>query len=376
MKHLNHYIILGILSVLALAGCDQEHLDDTVKVQLPEHGYIFFNTELSTRATLHKDMKRNFSVMGYNWEYINQNDVWTTVRAKAKPNVFYNQKITYNSSSNLHSYTPIKSWEGGKKYAFFGYYPSQDESAGTIDTISANTWEGTPYVTYTLPSNPANMQDVMTAAVYDTDYKTSREVNMTFKHRLAAVDVQMVNLNNPYDVNNTPTDKTDDVDVYLNITNLAINFSNLRYNHVKLWMDETIADEPSGIKGWNPAKSFTLFSNSVKVQPSGTSTNSTIVTTSGNPLIIIPQYIDTKYTEYLKGSVTFNLQYTDEDGNTINLSDAEIVPGNHTHEFNIGRDIMPGRKHTIQLTFTRDAVTVTIVPSGDWIDKNVNIEFD
>ena len=136
MKHLNHYIILGILSVLALAGCDQEHLDDTVKVQLPEHGYIFFNTELSTRATLHKDMKRNFSVMGYNWEYINQNDVWTTLRAKAKPNVFYNQKITYNSGSNLHSYTPIKSWEGGKKYAFFGYYPSQDESAGTIDTIS------------------------------------------------------------------------------------------------------------------------------------------------------------------------------------------------------------------------------------------------
>ena len=64
MKHLNHYIILGILSVLALAGCDQEHLDDTVKVLLPEHGYIFFNTELPTRATLHKDMKRYFSVMG------------------------------------------------------------------------------------------------------------------------------------------------------------------------------------------------------------------------------------------------------------------------------------------------------------------------
>lgn len=361
-----------VLALSALCGCDSNTLDDIEnEVQLPLYGYIHFDTQVPTRAGLVEDMKRNFGVMGYSWEYNDANDVWNTVKVMARPNVFHAQKVTYDEGSNLHTYdarttslghsSALVPWEVGCKYTFFGYYPHESESNGSI-TVCNNTTEGTPYLTYTLPNDPARMQDVMTASVYNTDYRSSREVALTFKHRLAAVDVQMINLNA----------KFGDKDVHVKLTDLKLNFTNLKYNKAKVWMDESMGMDRT--EAVNKEASYTM-SSSLTIAPSDITTGTTIMESTGSPLILIPQEVDGT-TGALKGTVTFNLSYVDGNGDAITLTDAEVKTGPHSYDIVFDGDLVAGRKHVIQLAFTRDAVTVQIIPPSEWTENDVDIEFE
>lgn len=349
-----------VLALSALCGCDSNTLDDIEnEVQLPLYGYIHFDTQAPTRAGLVEDMKRNFGVMGYSWEYNDANDVWNTVKVQAKPNEFHAKMVTY--SDGLHSYTPLVPWKVASKYTFFGYYPHESESGGSV-AVSGDNVEGTPYLTYTLPTAPAQMQDVMTASVYNTDYRSSREVALTFKHRLAAVDVQMINLNA----------KFRDEDVHVKLTDLKLNFTNLKYNKAKVWMDESIGMDRT--EAVNKEASYTM-SSSLTIAPSDITTGTTIMESTGSPLILIPQEVDGT-TGALKGTVTFNLSYVDGNGDAITLTDAEVKTGPHSHDIVFDGDLVAGRKHVIQLAFTRDAVTVQIIPPSEWTENDVDIEFE
>lgn len=349
-----------VLALSALCGCDSNTLDDIEnEVQLPLYGYIHFDTQAPTRAGLVEDMKRNFGVMGYSWEYNDANDVWNTVKVQAKPNEFHAKMVTY--SDGLHSYTPLVPWKVASKYTFFGYYPHESESGGSV-AVSGDNVEGTPYLTYTLPNDPARMQDVMTASVYNTDYRSSREVALTFKHRLAAVDVQIINLNA----------KFGDKDVHVKLTDLKLNFTNLKYNKAKVWMDESMGMDRT--EAVNKEASYTM-SSSLTIAPSDITTGTTIMESTGSPLILIPQEVDGT-TGALKGTVTFNLSYVDGNGDAITLTDAEVKTGPHSHDIVFDGDLVAGRKHVIQLAFTRDAVTVQIIPPSEWTENDVDIEFE
>lgn len=352
-------LLIFVLALSALCGCDSNTLDDIEnEVQLPLYGYIHFDTQAPTRAGLVEDMKRNFGVMGYSWEYNDANDVWNTVKVQAKPNEFYATMVKY--SDGLHSYSPLVPWKVGNHYTFFGYYPHESESEGSV-TVSANDVEGTPYLTYTLPADPADMQDVMTASVYNTDYRSAREVALTFKHRLAAVDVQIINLNA----------KFGDKDVHVKLTDLKLNFTNLKYNKAKVWMDESMGMDRTVA---NKEASYTM-SSSLTIAPSDITTGTTIMESTGSPLILIPQEVDGT-TGALKGTVTFNLSYVDGNGDAITLTDAEVKTGPHSHDIVFDGDLVAGRKHVIQLAFTRDAVTVQIIPPSEWTENDVDIEFE
>lgn len=355
------------LSLLAFAGCDHDIIIEEQEdvVIIPTHGYIHFATQDPTRGVLVSDMKRNFGVMGYNWNYNNVNDVWNTVKVMARPNVFHAQKVTYDEGSNLHTYdarttslghsSALVPWEVGCKYTFFGYYPHESESNGSI-TVCNNTTEGTPYLTYTLPNDPASMQDVMTANLYNTDYKSAREVQLNFRHRLAAMDLQMINMNAQYGGK----------DVYVKLTNLRVNMTSMQYRQAKIWMDESMAMERTVN---STAVGYTM-SPSITIAPSGVTSGSLNVITSGTSLILIPQETS------LNGTIEFNLSYVDSNGNNMTIADADIKTGAHTYDFEIPTGLVAGRKHLVQLTFTRDAVTVQIVPPNEWTDNNVEIEFD
>lgn len=364
-------LFLIAMSVLALTGCSNNETElDEVVVDLPAHGYILFDTPVPTRGELVSDMNRNFGVMGYSWDYNDANDVWNTVKVQAKPNEFHKQKVTYDPASNLHSYdarpahtTALVPWKPSSKYSFFGYYPHETEANGAI-TLSGANEEGTPYLTYTLPSTPASMLDVMTASLYNTDYKTAREVALNFEHRLAAVDIQMINLNA----------KFGGKDVYVKLTDLKMNFTNLKYNKAKIWMDYDMGMERTVASTSNQKKSYTM-SNSLTIAPTDLESGTLTIATTGNPLILIPQEVDAT-TQALKGTITFNLAYVDSNGNSITLNDAEVKPGAHTHDIDFEGDLAAKRKHIVQLTFTRDAVTVQIVPPSEWTDNDIDIEFD
>lgn len=348
-----------VLALSALCGCDSNTLDDIEnEVQLPLYGYIHFDTQAPTRAGLVEDMKRNFGVMGYSWEYNDANDVWNTVKVQAKPNEFHAKMVTY--SDGLHSYKPLVPWKVASKYTFFGYYPHESESGGSV-AVSGDNVEGTPYLTYTLPTDPAQMQDVMTASVYNTDYRSSREVALTFKHRLAAVDVQIINQNAEFDGKA----------VYVKLTDLKLNFTNLKYNKAKVWMDESMGMDRTVA---NMAASYTM-SSSLTIAPPDVAPGTINMVSSGSPLILIPQEVDAT-TEPLSGTVSFNLAYVDGNGNVNTPTDVVVQPGNHTHNIVFDGDLVAGRKHVIQLVFTRDAVSVQIIPPSEWTDNNVDIEFE
>ena len=368
MKYLNHNIYLTLLLSFLFVGCDKADEILDIEPDTPAYGYILFNADKPTRVALVDDMNRPFGVMGYYWKYNNQNDIWTTVRVLATPDVFHAQKITYDDDSQLHTYdlepstngTQLKPWEFGYKYTFFGYYPHETESQGTL-SVSADNVQGTPYITYTLPDDVAKMQDVMTAAVYDTDYRSTREVAFTFKHRLTAVDVQMVNMNAPLE-NGT--------EVYVKVTDLKVNLENQGYDKVVIPMDDTMPLERT--EAANKKKNYTIVP-SVTLAPSNG--ESSAIVASGNPLIIIPQ--EKISGSYLYGTVSLSIQYVDKNGNPITVADAAVTNGAVAPiSFNIERDLLPGRRYVLQLTFTRDALTLQVIPPGEWVDNRVDVEFD
>ncbi len=384
--------------VAALTGCEQKILFDDDKnehiYQLPENGYIFFNSAISnnTRGSLITTpyLQQDFGVIGYQWDYTDVNANWEA-QEQIKPNLFENknthQQVTY--TKNVHSYAPIREWETGKRYAFFAYYPYSNNAI----TVSGADVEHTPYLTYTLPTTPAEMIDIMTASAIDMDYSSSQGgiVNLAFKHRLSAIDVQMLNLNDPY------LTGEDRLPVYIKVTNMNIKFENLRYNKAKLYIDNTTPGHSDEFTtDGTVEQEYTLFTALTEhIPPVETGANVTYVT-SGNPLIVIPQTAedesftgDNKYKEFLNGTLSFNYQYLikNTDGTYSNKTSelktndegGYVQDGDYISreiEFNISRDLLPGRRYTLLLTFTRNATTIDILKDGDWDDHRSEITFE
>lgn len=396
MKYIKSHIILMLMFVAVLTGCEQKILFDDDKnehiYQLPENGYIFFNSAISnnTRGSLITTpyLQQNFGVIGYQWDYTDVNANWEA-QEQIKPNLFDNtpQQVTYANNIHSYTYTHIKKWETGKRYAFFAYYPN---SIG----VSGADVEHTPYLTYTLPTTSTEMIDIMTASAIDMDYSSSQGgiVNLAFKHRLSAIDVQMLNLNDPY------LTGEERLPVYIKVTDMNIKFENLRYNKAKLYIDNTTPGHSDEFTtDGTVEQEYTLFTALTEIPPVETGANVTYVT-SGNPLIVIPQTAedesftgDAKYKEFLKGTLSFKYQYLvkNTDGTYTNktselkTNDEGGYKGEGENgyieriiEFNISRDLLPGRRYTLLLTFTRNATTIDILKDGDWDDHRSEITFE
>lgn len=338
-----------------MTACEQ---DETVESPLfPTEGYIYFNTEVASRGELITEMTgKNFGVMGY--EYSGD---WNTVKVQAKPELFHAQTIAWNDTSGVHEYKPLKAWTPGNKYTFFGYYPT------TGVTPSGSTVEGVPYLTYTLPDSPADMKDVMTATLYDTDNSASNAVGLTFQHRLVAMNVQARNFNTPY--NNTP--------VYVQLSNVSITYTNLKYNQVTLPMDASLPITRT--EASNKTKTYPILNGTLTIPPPNTQTGEAeaveLSSIHNTTLILIPQESTDEENDYLKGKVSFAFSYVDANGNTLNIADA-ASPGTREMDFDLAKSIVAGRKYALLMNFSRTSVTIAIVESGEWTDQDIDIEFE
>lgn len=368
------YITALLCGTMAFAGCDKQ-MEEIPEVILPTDGYIHFNTEVASRGALVTDMKKqDFVVTAYNYA---NNVFWSTVELQAKPNVFYNQSVTWNGAVHTYDAFPdddensLKTWEAGKRYAFFAHYPV-DQSI----TLSNGTYEGTPYITYTLPSteDATLLKDVMTAHLLDTDNSTSNEVGLTFKHRLVAMDVQARNFNDALD-NGT--------EVYIKISSMKIKISNLAYNQIEIPLDASMEVTRKALDGWGKTAEYNIIplGGAVVVAPSGSSsgeeTSTGVSDAFDTNIIIIPQEAvegaDGVVTG-LKGKLEVEYQYVDSNGNTLTIEDK--TGGSQSIDFDTKKDLKAGRKYYLQMTFSRSAITIAIIESGAWEDKDVEIEFE
>ena len=369
------YITAFLCGTMAFAGCDKQ-MEEIPEVILPTDGYIHFNTEVASRGALVTDMKgQNFVVTAYNYK---NNVIWSTVELQAKPNVFYNQSVKWNGAVHTYDAFPddvensLKTWEAGKRYAFFAHYPVDPSSI----TLSDSTYEGTPYITYTLPSteNATELKDVMTAHLLDTDNSTSNEVGLTFKHRLAALDVQARNFNDPLD---------NETEVYIRIDSMKIKISNLAYNQIEIPLDASMEVTRKALGDWRKTAEYNIIpsDSSVVVAPSGSSsgeeTSIGVSDAFDTNIIIIPQEAvkgANGEVTGLKGMLELTYEYVDSNGDGLTI---EGNPGgSQSIEFDTKKDLKAGRKYYLQMTFSRSAITIAIIESGAWEDKDVEIEFE
>ena len=391
MKHKNSLLIVVMLLFVACTNHDME------EIIVPTEGYIYFNTEVSSRGTLVvNDLQgKDFAVTGYKYT-----GDWNTVKVQAKPDgLLYNLPIRWNSTSNSHTYdaypndgnNALVAWEAEKNYTFFAHYPYVANTNATNDLIevSGASNEGVPYIVYNMPTgnDVSKLVDVMTASHYDTNNAYSNAVGLTFKHRLVAMDVQARNFNEPDEETGKPLN--------ILITSLTMKLNNLAYNQATLMMDASLPNASTFTKTisgtWQPQ--YTLITEvPIMVAPTGTQSGdgepTNLTGTKDYPkttLIFMPQNgvkNQEGVTEYLKGTITFSYQYVDNEGNVLKVIDGKSVGDKdgiilvENMAFTTGKNMVAGRRYCFQMTFSRSTITIAVVESGEWTDKNVNIEFE
>lgn len=385
-------IFTALITAVALLSCeketpDQENIDTPVDI---EGNYIHFDTGVSTRGALYLDdyIKDQFAVIGYSYR-----STWEAAKAMARPNVFDSTPQTVNYVDGTYTYSPIVQWTG-YNYAFYGYYPISNQ----ITPINKDS-EGEPYIIYELPSDatPSMFLDVMTASYIDTNANSSKNVQLKFEHRLAAIDVG-ARCYYDYDPNPNNDDTSEVVQATVEIEQLKLEFSDISYNKAKLYLNSSI--EPEYTVSTSNSRTIDILvydeerDNNIDIKPnSDGDTQMRIITNptnkeygtgdneqdiylgpAGSTIILIPQTANIK----VKPSMLYSLRlpngkYIQADKQSV--GDAPY-PFTYSKEFNFDRPLLEGRRYFIQFNFTSDAVSVNIVAADEWDEFNrVDYEF-
>lgn len=392
MKKHSNILILSLFTLL-LASCSKENVgiggDENVNENFNK-SYILFDVDVATRGTLIEDtiLKDNFYVIGYQYR-----GDWNTYKVMATPNVFYKdqqstqlalpQTVTYNKGTNLYTYSPIQAWTGNS-YSFFAYYPVISQNSPIVLFDDGTTLkQGVPYITYTLPnsSDPRTLIDVMTAKYIDTGIDFSPSVNLNMYHRLSGVDISA---HNYYKVDHDNNQDTPDIDAIIKITNLKVDLENVN-TVAKIYLDdsERVYSSPgkrsyqlvgnTGSADWSLSYIDIKPSNSNGDEGEGNNNiKETLITNpSSTSLILIPQTNELSF----KLALTYQVGYYNNNQwvtlRTVNNSGANnLLSGT----FNV--PLTEGRRYYLDLTFTSDAVTISIDPASEWVDKDVIHEFE
>lgn len=383
MRRLN-YILTLCCTLLLSFGCDREAvpgLPGGEEIILPNGGpYIYLDAmvDKSTRAEVIEgtELQEGFGAYGFTYDFTNR---WSTYRITATPNVFTvtdaddtfiaPQPVTYNDG--VYSYSPIKTWEGGK-YTFFAYYPYNNAS---VEPSEVDV-KGTPYVVYE-PANfltsTENHADVMTAMFEDTSLSSSQYVDFDFEHRLSAVEVAAMNF---YMYDHEEAGVFTSEEITIEITDLTVEFTNLDYKAAKFYLDSSIAPEPVA----NDGTPRYVIVDGKKEIPYNRNSSFTRVDEK-KVMLFIPQENDD-----LAVNTTVIYQKRRPDGTLLNADpDAEGIVWNEanatytaTKSTEFGQALKAGSRYYIQVTFTSSAVSINIVTSAEWEDlsEDVRHEFE
>ena len=393
-----------VVALVALCSCSQEAIieDDEILVPVAPEGYIFFDAGMNTnsRGTIMRDnLHADFSVLGYRYP-----SSWSAAGIMAKQNstitfqnnsgqlttseymgVFHplgtdnqpsevptQQKVTWNGAT--HSYTNPQEWENSLKYAFFAWYPS---------TLIANggnsSFEGSPYITYTLPEGTdrearRNMSDVLTGTRIDyTKRAYGASVALEMKHRLAGLDVKAGNLINAKALKDTygkqGTDNyieawgentlDDSTPVTIDISNFSLILKGIKTS-AQINLDPNAATSlvPSG----SADKTYTGFACATGIEYYDQKDKEKSLVGDDEKLILIPQNgpievsMSLSYTINCNGySKTFDVQ----------ASDAKITIDK----------IEENNYYFLLLNFTKSGLFVKTQVNNIWEERTIEHEF-
>lgn len=379
MKKFNKILVL-ILITTCFTSCNKGAIstgEEEITVEL-KGKYIHFDTDIVSKGTLIEGdvFTENFAVVGYKYPLLND---WEKEKIVAVPNVFYNtnqtlalpRQVTYNSEG-YYEYENPQAWTGSK-YAFFAYYPDNIKLFG-----DGNVRQGEPFITYTLPntSDPTKLTDVMTASA--TEVTVTPTVALHMRHRLSAVDIKVRNYCE-YDHDSNTETAAEPINV--KITKLVIKLKQIKTS-TQIYLDHNTAStdpdpnnptfgdrtyiivDPNSNWAWNE---FTINK--------GQDINLTCYkdledgTVASHPLtlLLIPQ---TANDTYLSGEVTIDYIKMQENGAAIDtIEDASF-------EFSFNKKLTEGRRYSLDIAFTADAISLSIDPNEEWTDEDLTHDFE
>ena len=214
MKRITNILLLTV--TLLMAGCGGHSPIDPEPVR-PSGQYIFFDAGvLETKGVLENGPNlptaadTDFGVFGYRPSGEPIFTTYTDMQNVAR--------VYRTTDAAAFSYTELALWHPGA-HNFYAFYP-YDKSIVTEAGIDNSQ---NPYIKYTQPQTLDGMYDLMTANAENVESSTSSTVNLTFDHRLFALDFELKNSQTEAD---------------LTVTRAEIKFFNVA-NQATLYYDGT-----------------------------------------------------------------------------------------------------------------------------------------
>lgn len=393
MKHRFVYTLLIFVSAIA-SFCSCQHdldLDNDINVNIPipSEGYIFFSSGIAdTRgaATPTGPLTGDFKVLGYRYPA-----TWTAIKPQAKqtlrisytdnggnlvdasntgvdnhvgvfginhssPNYALDtpgaQTVEYKNGS--FSYAPLQSWQKSLRYAFFAWYP-----ASLVANGGNSAYEGSPYITYNLPSGTTlaarqAMADVLTACRIDYTKRDGLTVPLKMKHRLAALDIKAESLITASALIDTYKSEfgtvADTAKVVIDVTSLSLTLNKI-HTSATIPLDDTDTDKEIEATG-SANKTYTGFAATNDV----TAGETVSLVGDDELLLLIPQ------TGNISANV--NVNYTVRCGG-IKKSFENVTPSSPITI----NGLESGVYHYLLLTFTKSGLFVQANKAVTWKDK-------
>ena len=350
MKPIIYFITAALVLV---TGC---HKSETAPSQEQYDRYIFFSQGIDTKASLINsaaDMAgKEFAVIGFEYD---KSSNWSTEKANALPNVFYNDAGTAtipvetltcdnegtNASTIAAEYSPLQGWSNTKKYSFFAYYPNSigNSYVSLVNMNGTAYTPGAPSIKYTM--NPAalkaSMVDLMTASPQvdldgSSSVVTSKDVTFNFSHRLSCLGLKVRNSSDGGTL----------------LSSVVFHVSGIKYKEIVIPLDG------SGVNK-------TAENSSISADLGFTLSDEESLLSSPDELVISDKLIFIPQTEVI--TIKVEIHYTripvnGYDGYEDTFESQELVT-----------PLTEGNKHLVQINFTDSKVDVnSVVATEGWVE--------
>ena len=355
---MKHYIYITLAIALSIVTACTEH--PIVQVpQVPEssRSYIFFEPEVleakTTKAEIVEgeelpgDASTAFGVLGY-YEgtsiFKGYGDGIAEVYRREENSSFQYDHLGWWLNRDAAATT---------NHNFFAFYPYSIK-----EVVEPNN--GNPYIRYTLPTSEADMEDILTA--YKSTARIS-PVQIVFKHRLWALDVEVVNRQTGDGYSQpgaalTPPDLT--------VVSVKVTLENIP-GAGQIFIDNDLTCNISS----RDTQEYTLNSDPVTISAVDDPATEEIEENSSvsfGPLLFLPTDLS-----YGTGSVQYQLDFTfeshwgDEYTQTFQLRDFKLAEGADSFE--------PGKRYKLTVVKTDTKASVDLDVTG-WTEKDVTHTFN
>lgn len=367
------YIFIAIVCS-ALCACEhvvtyEEGKENNTDIYIPPYGYIFFDTELSTRGVpIENALTDNFYVLGY--KYMGD---WATIKPQVSQNaygLFTDKPQLVMYEKGMHTYTNTKPWSVDSTYSFYAWYPANNDiiswcGAGHI---------GNPYIVYKFRdiSDPKTHVDVMTASVVnhkmDPSIVASKSVSLNMAHRLSSLDILARSYVNAAALGYTGSEAR------VQIESLTLKMDGLLYNTVTIPLHPEDQMVPGNDRN-STSVTFKNFISSAKVIVYNNNSDNIAQITKNDTttMFLIPQE------QEITCTVTVKYDIVNENGvsvwDKVYKDPANTPSKTQTQEVKIKR-LQERYPYYLLLNFTKAGLNLILLEAESWEDDNVHHEFE